>query len=332
LAILVPVGTLTAVATAVGFFGGLSSLLDLASHFRIWYALTLAPVVAAAYFLKHRQLIAIAGAALAANLVAIAPLYLYSAGRLDAQDLDDTASVTTDAGQPGAEAGREGLHILLINVRTENANRQECARYINDSGAELAAVLEVDELWLAALERSAGSYDVVASEPRDDNYGLALLARREAAVVVDRARVFALLPRRSDRPAVEARVKWGEKSLTLLVLHAAPPTGLAGAELRDRQLSAAGEWAAGKATALVVGDLNTTLWSAPFRQLLATGSLRDSERGFGLQGTWRAEWTGPWRLPIDHVLHSPDLRTVDRWVGPDLNSDHRPLEVVIEHQ
>jgi endonuclease/exonuclease/phosphatase (EEP) superfamily protein YafD len=33
------------------------------------------------------------------------------------------------------------------------------------------------------------------------------------------------------------------------------------------------------------------------------------------------------RVQIDHLLHSPDLVTLDRRLGPRLGSDHAPLIV-----
>ena len=45
LALLQPLAALLTIATIVGFFGARSTLLDLASHFRMSYAIALAPIV-----------------------------------------------------------------------------------------------------------------------------------------------------------------------------------------------------------------------------------------------------------------------------------------------
>jgi endonuclease/exonuclease/phosphatase (EEP) superfamily protein YafD len=50
--------------------------------------------------------------------------------------------------------------------------------------------------------------------------------------------------------------------------------------------------------------------------------------GFGLQPTWPAGQ--PWfAIPIDHLLHSDQLTTVERSTGPANGSDHRPIEVTL---
>jgi endonuclease/exonuclease/phosphatase (EEP) superfamily protein YafD len=88
----------------------------------------------------------------------------------------------------------------------------------------------------------------------------------------------------------------------------------------------------------VVGDLNVTPWNAAFRHLQRDGGLVSSQHGFGLQPTWpTAASLAPWppvpglpaplRVPIDHLLHTPDLVAVDRRLGPSLGSTHRALEV-----
>jgi endonuclease/exonuclease/phosphatase family metal-dependent hydrolase len=35
------------------------------------------------------------------------------------------------------------------------------------------------------------------------------------------------------------------------------------------------------------------------------------------------------RIPIDHVVVSPEVRVTDRRVGPDVGSDHLPVEATL---
>jgi endonuclease/exonuclease/phosphatase (EEP) superfamily protein YafD len=78
---------------------------------------------------------------------------------------------------------------------------------------------------------------------------------------------------------------------------------------------------------IVAGDLNSTPWSVAFRDVVSRSGLRDSALGLGVHGTWNAHtWI---RIPIDHALIPPKAVVVRRAVGPDVGSDHFPLEITI---
>jgi endonuclease/exonuclease/phosphatase (EEP) superfamily protein YafD len=75
-----------------------------------------------------------------------------------------------------------------------------------------------------------------------------------------------------------------------------------------------------------VGDLNVTPWNHRFRRLMQRSGLMDSSRGRGFQPTWPQDHP-LLRIPIDHVLHSPDILVVNRRIGREVNSDHSPVIV-----
>jgi endonuclease/exonuclease/phosphatase (EEP) superfamily protein YafD len=97
--------------------------------------------------------------------------------------------------------------------------------------------------------------------------------------------------------------------------------------MRDAQLAAIAAAARSKNGPLVLaGDLNVTSWSAAFDLLTDRTRLVDSRAGFGVQPSW-PKWFGPGRIPIDHCLVTPEIAVRDRFVGPDLGSDHFPIVV-----
>ena len=114
----------------------------------------------------------------------------------------------------------------------------------------------------------------------------------------------------------------------VLSSHPLAPTTAERASLRDAQLAFAAKWAGEQEGAfIVVGDLNASPWSWPFRRLVSEGSLRNSQIGFGLQPSVPASSNVVLRVPIDHLLHSEMLRVQDRRLGAPLGSDHFPLIV-----
>jgi len=76
------------------------------------------------------------------------------------------------------------------------------------------------------------------------------------------------------------------------------------------------------------GDFNATPWSPVCRDFAARSGLVDTALGRGLQTTWNARLWLP-RIPIDHVYAPPRTMVVRRAVGPDVGSDHLPVEAEI---
>lgn len=284
-------------------------VLDLLNHFRPQVAV----VTAAAALLvgigrRWRWLVA-AVVILGVNLALLAPLFFGGGGR-----------------PPVGDA--EVLRILHFNVLSSNDAYAEVVDYLAASEAELILVQEVSETWSEHLARVPG-YRAHALLPRRDNFGLAVLAAsgRELSSISE-------VDLGVGVPALEIDIKLDGVPLSILSVHTLPPASAEYARRRDQMLASAALWAGRvrreRALAVIVGDLNATPFSGAFRSLVADGDLVDSELGFGLQTTWPTE---PWlmralfSIPIDHLLHDAGLVTVDRSVGPELGSDHRPLRV-----
>ena len=159
------------------------------------------------------------------------------------------------------------------------------------------------------------------STARSDNFGIALYSRRP----ITSHRVEHLDD--SNVPTIVATIDLDGRSLNVVGTHPLPPMGRRRSELRDRHLQAIGNLIKRlPPPVMVLGDLNTTSWSPHFRDLLEKCDLRDSRCGFGVQPTWPVEqWV--LRIPIDHALVSEDLAVTQRYVGPDIGSDHFPIVV-----
>lgn len=150
--------------------------------------------------------------------------------------------------------------------------------------------------------------------------------------LVDRAAGVALLGRApfaeqdsvlglDHRPILRARWQRGTASVDLFGMHALLPLG------EQPALDRVAELAAACTDAVLIGDLNTTPWSAAYARLLGGGGLRDARRGHWPRATWRMAGM-PWmRLPIDHALVRGAVR-VEQWrVLDDVGSDHLPFLV-----
>ena len=81
-----------------------------------------------------------------------------------------------------------------------------------------------------------------------------------------------------------------------------------------------------KHPALLIGDLNTTPWSSHFTQVGSDSGLKNSMKGFGFQPSWPVNHCFL-RIPLDHVLHSPEITIHNRMIGGEVGSDHFPVIV-----
>jgi endonuclease/exonuclease/phosphatase (EEP) superfamily protein YafD len=219
---------------------------------------------------------------------------------------------------PAAEASAT-LRVLQLNVHTGNRQHGRARDFIREANADVVVLEEVDDAWMADLAQLRAEYPHALHRARGDNFGIALFSRLplEDAKLIDLGE--------ADVPSVSAVVRLDGRRIAILGTHPLPPTSTEYAQLRDDQLHALAQVARNRALPLILlGDLNTTVWSPHFRDLLRDGGLVDSARGFGWQTTWPAGlW--PLRIAIDHCLLSPDLRVTQRTIGRPVGSDHLPL-------
>jgi endonuclease/exonuclease/phosphatase (EEP) superfamily protein YafD len=294
-----------AAATAAGFAGGWHWLLDLASHFP-WYWL-LAGLVWFAVAPRRRSRLATACllVAVVVNAEMLLPYWLPTAE------------------QPNTETGGGGiLRIVSLNVLADNADKDRTIAYLQQSDADVVVLLEVDDVWAEAVAALQHRYPHGLVHPRADRFGIAVLSRLPLA----NPRVEELA---DGPPVVITDLPRGARGCLLVAAHPPAPIAAAWSAGRDAQLAAIGEVAANESRPVIVaGDLNATPWSHGFRQLVRLRELRDSALGRGVQATWNARRVAP-RIPIDHVVVSPEVRVVSRQVGPDVGSDHLPVEATL---
>jgi len=222
---------------------------------------------------------------------------------------------------PVPASGEEQIEIISFNVGVSNPNRSEVAAYLIEEDPDVVFLFESSFEWEEAIRHAEVPLTIVTVVPRGQLAGVTVLASTDiepAALQVDIRREVAALS-----------VVVGGEPIEILGLHPPSPTTGSRAEQRDRILREAAEWVANRESPVVlVGDLNATPWSAAYRTLRWRGGLVDSMYGSGIQTSWPVGW-GVLSIPIDHVLHTPELGSSDRRTGPSLGSAHRPVVISI---
>ena len=296
-------GTVALVCSFAGFAARLGWLFELTSHFRLQYTIFLL-VLGVAFTLRKRVLpasIFLAGALI--NFLTVAP---FLPGTRSAEPVD-----------------AQKLRVLLINVHSANPDSARVLGLIEQTQADLVLLEEITPQWMDRLAGLRPHYPHAVCEPREDNFGIAFFSR----IPLTRAQIVYL--GEAEVPSVEAEFKLAGKGVLFLGTHPVPPASPFNLHLRNDQLRAvASRLSTWTGPALLLGDLNTTPYSPHFTDLIQTSRLRDTARGFLLQGTWPAAFP-PLRIPLDHGLASPEFHVSHRRVGPRVGSDHLPLNIVL---
>lgn len=290
----------SAIVTGAGLAGNLHWPLELFSHFVAWYAAGTAVLAVLLFALRERRWAAIAG--VLCLFQAAAPLSWYL---------------------PSARAASGGVHcrLFLANVLSQNQDTESFLKLVDEVDADILCVQEVTERWQEALQPLEAEYTVHAAVPRPDNFGIALFSRLSGP-----------LPEieygRDAAASLVLNTTVAGQPLALLNLHAVPPLGGQKAALRRQELQRARAWLDDQTgAAVLMGDLNLTMYSPVYRDLVRGSQLKNARAGKGPLGTWPAK-APIMRLPLDQCLvqgvEVMDCRTV-----PIPGSDHLGLVVDI---
>jgi endonuclease/exonuclease/phosphatase (EEP) superfamily protein YafD len=295
-------------ATLAGFAGRLWWPLDLLSHFRLQYLAVFLILCIALVIAKHWP----------AAFIAIIGLLIngYEVGRLSIKHSPVTAQ------HPALKL----MHFNAWDIR--NRDPAALARYLNTANFDLVFIQESSAEIVEHIKTLSVDYKLI--EPIDTyiHDQTVVFARRSVEPTLQ---ITSAATRQWDY-AVEVHIKWNDQHIALLSPHITAP-GLPGTHAaREVEFASVADWANSQTNpCIVIGDLNATPWSMHFRWLLAQTNLMNSQQGFGFQGSWprRTPHSLSWlfTIPIDHCLHSNSLITLDRRVGPNLGSDHLPIEL-----
>lgn len=303
-------------AAAIAAVAGLAALgrfwvrpwpLELLSHFQMQYLLaaTLAAVLLVAR--RRWRLSALALACAAAAATAVVPLTWRTGG---------------GAAYASTAASRGHMRVLHANVLSWNRRYEDVLALVEAEDPDVVVLQEVTRRWVQAMEPLAAEYPHQLSGPREDNVAIAVFSRlpfsRQARHQLGSAGL----------PTLTATVLVDGRPVSLLVTHPKTPVQHWLFDLRNEQLEEVRALARSLPRPLVVvGDLNTTMWSPWYRDLCGANDLANAREGFGVLPSWPVQCPPVARLPIDHCLVSPQVTVTACRLGPAVGSDHLPLIV-----
>lgn len=310
--------------SVAGYFGRGHHLCELTSHFKVQYFFAALILMACLFLLRsHKAWVVCAFATLCLNFSMLAPWYLATvmtsaAANSNAEQSEKIAAVTT---------ARTHLKILFSNLLYGNRDHDSLIELVRIEQPDVFICQEFTAEWAQALSVLRGEYPTLISIPRPDGSGIALFSRIPLAY----EKVLTLGP--AYRPGIYAQLRLEGATVSLLTIH--PPTPIAAADFRDRnwQLAEAADFAREMpGPKIVIGDLNTSIWSPYLADFKAEAKLVDARAagGAGILPTWPTFLPRLLRLPIDQCFVSRELNISSIKTGAQIGSDHLPLIVELD--
>ena len=215
------------------------------------------------------------------------------------------------------------IRILYANVYVDNQEHDKLIQLIREKNPDIVVLLEINQRWSAHLQENLSDFPVQKVTSREDCFGIALFSKMPLEISTEHLSSI-------DTPSFRCVGEISNKKFVLWVTHPLPPIGQKNWHLRNEHLgNLAGRIAREKESVVVVGDLNTSAWTYGFSQLRKE-RLQDSAEGLGFQPTWPSMWPQFMRVPIDHILHSQEIKILELKVLNNIGSDHFPLYVRLQ--
>jgi endonuclease/exonuclease/phosphatase (EEP) superfamily protein YafD len=290
------------VATIAGLFGRHFGL-ELVTHFRL-HLILLAIVCGGVLIAFHSwRVLPLAVAVACLNAWYVAPYFLKNQSA-------------------GSSEANVSIKLMQANVWKSNQNYQKVLRTIAEVNPDVLVVQELTPEFKDATSSLELSYPYSRVEARVGGAGMGIFSRYPMTDI----QVLTL--DQSNHIALLARLEIAGRSVALLGLHPTTPVTRVKFENRTLQFErAAALMNAINGPRVLIGDLNTTMWSPYFSDLVRDSGLRDTRLGFGIKTSWPVPVPVFLRIPIDHCLLSDDFQVTNVEVGSSIGSDHLPLVV-----
>ncbi|NJK73524.1 MAG: endonuclease/exonuclease/phosphatase family protein [Microcoleus sp. SU_5_6] len=284
-----------------------NSYLELASHFKLQYLVVSLLCILLLLIERRKKLLFIALFCISIQSIEIIPWYFppFWIGRSETHD----------------------LRILLSNVYVRNRSYEKVLSLVSEEKPDIAIFQEVAPDWAQQLQALSSTFPYSFQIPNDQ-----IIYSR---FPLNRPALFGFVL----KPSIAVNLTIDRQDITLVVTHPLPPLP-SFFESRNQQLLDVGRYIQQqKNPVILMGDLNTTMWSPYYHKLIQDTGLENARNGFGLLPTWpvpnpyastflkRSPIASLFKIPIDHCLLNSLIKVTTIHSGPSVDSDHLPLIV-----
>jgi endonuclease/exonuclease/phosphatase (EEP) superfamily protein YafD len=211
----------------------------------------------------------------------------------------------------------------------QNRHYDRFLQVVRETDPDVILAVEVDDRWLTQLQPLEHTYAYVVRQPQNNMYGMILLSRLKLIEPQVRFLVQSAIP--SIHTEIELR---NGVRIAFYGLHPPPPEPIRNqdATLRNAELVLVGRDSRQyQRPTVVAGDLNDVAWSHTTKLFLRLSGLLEPRVGRGLYKTFKAN-NPLFRIPLDHVFHSPCFTLVALRRLKHIGSDHFPICIDLHYE
>lgn len=211
------------------------------------------------------------------------------------------------------------VRVLGANVNWKNERYELTRQVIENLSPDIIGLLETTEQWkqqLSSISKQYNSY--YHDDLSGENFGMAIMSR----FPITELKVLQL----SDEgyPTLSATIMINNLPTQVLVVHPPPPMTGRLSRIRNEQFDAIAAMARENPRMIVLGDFNTTPWTASYRRITRGNGMKLASGGFAYATTWPTQLS-LLGIPIDHIMIAPSMSVVRYESARDIGSDHRPV-------
>lgn len=225
------------------------------------------------------------------------------------------------------------MKISLMNVLTSNDSYNAVLDNINTQKPDVIFLEEVNDEWLKNMSELDKIYPYSIKHPREDNFGVALYSK--VSFKTSEIKYFGHF----EIPLIVCTIEKYNKKLKIIGIHTTPPANQDYFINRNEMLSELADYVKNeKLPTIVIGDLNTTMYSPSYKQFIKKSQLINPRKNFGIIPTWSPKSRDINGLtlekllkfaaiPIDQVLHNSKVYIAYLKADKSIGSDHLPLQI-----
>ncbi len=221
----------------------------------------------------------------------------------------------------------QSLTLVQFNRYENNLQDNKFIQWLSktENKFDIVLIQETNPNLVKTLKKLALIYPYSYFTPHTGAFGQVLLSKKEI--------VNNLIEPSSSKSFfyITAEIRLSQTdTFKLYGVHTMPPETPKSARMRNAQLDSVAKLILNDPakTKIAIGDFNVTPYSYYFSRLEKTARLENTMRGFGLQNSWPSiSPLSLFRIPIDHIFISKNIRVLDRKVGENFGSDHFPIIV-----